>query len=79
MKTVQGYEFDDNLKFNDDAVYVLATLRRQGVVYFETDDGPTETVDQLKAAAGEGYFDVIQQGYDVWVIESDRFKVQVPI
>ena len=77
-KIVQGYEFDKNLKFNDDAVYVLATLRRTGVVYFEVDDGPTETVDQLYVASKVGYFDLIQRGHNVWVVESDRFRVEIP-
>jgi hypothetical protein len=75
---IQGYEFDDHLEFCDDAVYVLAVLRRRGCVCFQRDDGPNLVTEQLeKAARSSGYFMVIRQlGSDyTFVIESDRFEL----
>lgn len=76
VKTVMGYEFDDSRKFSDDTLYVLALLRRRGAVSFYIDDSVehAEVVEQLQAAAEDGYFTVFCRGHHIVVIEADRFK-----
>ena len=82
MKIVQGYEFDDDLELNDDAVFLLGHLKRRGVVYFEIDDSydQQETVDQLIDASEEGYFRALQVGEHQWLlVEPEKFRVDLTV
>jgi hypothetical protein len=79
MKKVQGYEFEQDYKFGDDATYILACLRRQSCVYVQFDDGPM--FDDLKkleqAGLDYGYWSTHWDAYQVWFIDDEEFEVKL--
>jgi len=78
FKHVQGFEFTEDMSFNDDAVFILGTLRRQNCVYVQTDDSGAEAINQLRLAANEtGYFHVASSPncHHHWIIISEHFEV----
>lgn len=76
MKTVQGFEVPDEAFLDDDAIFVLANLSRRGCVSFQLDGSPNEFLDQLDTI-NDGYFDVITQDNQCWIILSSTFEVEL--
>lgn len=63
VKSVAGFEFDEDQEFCEAAVVLLNRLALKGVVYWQIDDGPHPEVDQLRTAANnDGYFEYVRLG-----------------
>ena len=75
---VAGYEFPKTLEFCREAVWILEHLQRRHCVYFQVDDGPHPELEQLRAAAEEGYFGFVKlDDHRYLVVETDAFEIEV--
>ena len=74
---MQGYESDEDIELGDDAVYILACLRRKKCVYMQFDDGPIiDDLKQLEEAGDEhGYWTTLWGNHQVWFVVDEEFEV----
>lgn len=79
--TVGGFEFDEELtkklQANDDVVWALQHIARNGAISFEVDRSSTlsDIVRLLKKASEEGYFVYCAVDYTHIFIMEDEFKI----
>lgn len=78
--SVMGYEFDattaEKLLNDEEALWVLANLKRKGCVEFQLDDGPHPGIDVLAAQHGE-YYDFERDGSRCYIIEHHVFEIEL--
>lgn len=78
VQTIEGFEVDEKLTFNDLSRAALRKIQSVGCAYLELDDSPEDakTKYELEALNGE-HFDVMIRLHDnrLYCVDAERFKV----